>query len=387
MNNYYLKDVLEIKNGRDHKGLEDGEIPVFGSGGLMRYVNQSIYDDESILLPRKGTLSNIQYFNKPFWTVDTLYYTVVDKSKASPYYLYHYLKRLDLSNLNSGTGVPSMTFGAYYGIKLQLPDLPTQQKIASVLSALEDKIELNNKINAELVAMAKTLYDYWFVQFDFPDANGKPYKSSGGKMIWNETLKREIPERWEVKNLFEVCNVQYGFPFSTEFFNEKNIGVPVIRIRDILNNSISNFSTQEEIDQKYLINKGDILVGMDGNFHINYWSKENCYLNQRIVMIKEKEIPNMCIRYQIEPFIQLREKSVSRTTVGHLSDKDLKAINIIVPSKEVWGKMEILFDANLKKIIKNQNQNQELAELRDWLLPLLMNNQIKIKNKIYEYTK
>jgi type I restriction enzyme S subunit len=155
MNNYFLGDLLKIKNGRDHKHLEDGKIPVFGSGGLMRYVNQSLYDDESILLPRKGSLSNIQYTKKPFWTVDTLYYTEIDKKKVEPYYLYHYLKRLDLSNLNSGTGVPSMTFGAYYDIKIKLPDLPTQQKIASVLSALDDKIELNNRINAELEAMAK----------------------------------------------------------------------------------------------------------------------------------------------------------------------------------------------------------------------------------------
>ena len=96
MNNYFLGDLLKIKNGRDHKHLEDGKIPVFGSGGLMRYVNQSLYDDESILLPRKGSLSNIQYTKKPFWTVDTLYYTEIDKKKVEPYYLYHYLKRLDL---------------------------------------------------------------------------------------------------------------------------------------------------------------------------------------------------------------------------------------------------------------------------------------------------
>src|SRR5690554_7963519 len=110
MNSYYLSEVLEIKNGSDHKHLKDGDIPVFGSGGLMRMVDTSIYENESILLPRKGTLSNIQYTNKPFWTVDTLYYTIVNKKLADPYYLYNYLKSLDLSNLNSGTGVPSMTF-------------------------------------------------------------------------------------------------------------------------------------------------------------------------------------------------------------------------------------------------------------------------------------
>lgn len=255
-----------------------------------------------------------------------------------------------------------------------------QQKIAAVLSVLDDKIELNNKINQELEQMAKTLYDYWFVQFDFPNENGKPYRSNNGGMIYNHVLKREIPEGWEVNKLFDVANVQYGFPFSTDYFNEENIGKPIVRIRDILNNSISNYSSQDDINQKYLIERGDILVGMDGNFHINYWSKDNCFLNQRVVMIKETILPNIFIRYQIEPYIQLREKSVSRTTVGHLSDKDLKAINIIIPSERILNIVKPLFKSYLNKILLNQRQNQELAQLRDWLLPMLMNGQIKIKN-------
>lgn len=175
---------------------------------------------------------------------------------------------------------------------------------------MKNKNSHSRTINDNLEYMAKTLYDYWFVQFEFPNENGKPYKSSGGKMIWNDVLKREIPESWNTSNLFEVCNVQYGFPFSTDYFNEDCIGIPVIRIRDILNNLISNYSNQQNIYCKYLIEKGNILIGMDGNFHINYWSKSNCYLNQRVVMIKEVSLPNIYTRYQVEPYIQLREKSV-----------------------------------------------------------------------------
>ena len=125
MKEYFLEELLQIKNGRDHKHLPEGNIPVYGSGGFMRFVNQAIYSDESILLPRKGTLSNIQFTNKPFWTVDTIYYTIINKEKANPLYLYHYLKQLDLSYLNSGTAVPSMTFGVYYSIKVKI-DRSTQ---------------------------------------------------------------------------------------------------------------------------------------------------------------------------------------------------------------------------------------------------------------------
>lgn len=131
MKEYKLSQLLEIKNGKDHKELPDGEYPVFGSGGVMRFVNEYLYDKPSILLPRKGSLDNIQYCDVPFWTVDTLYYTVVNEELANPYFLYRYLKLLDLSRLDSGTGVPSMTFDSYYGIKVMLPKIEEQKRIAS----------------------------------------------------------------------------------------------------------------------------------------------------------------------------------------------------------------------------------------------------------------
>jgi len=115
---YTLKELLKIRNGRDHKQLSDGPFPVYGSGGIMRYASSTLYNRPSILLPRKGTLDNIQYANKPFWTVDTLYYTEIEESKVNPYFLFYYLKQLDISRLWTGTGVPSMTNDAYY---LELP--------------------------------------------------------------------------------------------------------------------------------------------------------------------------------------------------------------------------------------------------------------------------
>ena len=259
-----------------------------------------------------------------------------------------------------------------------LPDFDTQKKIGDFLYSLEKKKQTNNQINQELEAMAKTLYDYWFVQFDFPDQNGKPYKSSGGKMVYHPELKREIPEGWGVEKLFDIADVQYGYPFSTDYFNCTGEGVPVIRIRDILGNDITNYST-EEVEDKYKINVGDVLIGMDGNFHMNYWIKENCYLNQRVVKVNSDKLPNMVLKYQIEPFIKLREKSVSRTTVGHLSDKDLKAINVILPKDKYLSSIFEKFESILENIIINQQQNQELTQLRDWLLPMLMNGQVKVE--------
>ena len=265
MNEFYLNELLEIKNGRDHKHLGDGPIPVLGSGGLMRYADKAMYDKASILLPRKGTLSNIQYIDRPFWTVDTLYYTVINQSKANPYFLFHYLKKMDLSKLNSGTGVPSMTFGAYYGIKVSLPSLETQHKIAAVLSALDDKIELNNQINTELEAMAKTLYDYWFVQFDFPDENGKPYQSSGGKMVFNDILKREIPVGWEVKSFDGLIDFTRGVSYTSATMNE-SVGIPMINLKSFNLNGTYRIDGLKyftgKLNENRIISKSDLLIAI-----------------------------------------------------------------------------------------------------------------------------
>ena len=375
---FKLCELLKIYNGTKYDHLNKGDIPLYGSGGLMSHVDEALYSGEAILLPRKGTLSNIMYVNESFWTVDTMYYAVVNDKLADAFYLYSYLSQLDLSNLDSGSTLPSMTKSAYESIVVKLPDLKIQKAVATILFNIRKKLETNNKINQELEAMAKTLYDYWFVQFDFPDQNGKPYKSSGGKMVYNPELKREIPEGWGVSNLFDAAEVQYGYPFSTDYFNSTGEGVPVIRIRDILGNDITNYST-EEVEDKYRINVGDVLIGMDGNFHMNYWIKENCYLNQRVVKVNSDKLPNMVLKYQIEPFIKLREKSVSRTTVGHLSDKDLKAINVILPKDKCLASIFDKFESILENIIINQQQYQELTQLRDWLLPMLMNGQVKVE--------
>lgn len=150
MTEYYLRNLLKIKNGKDHKNVSDGNIPIYGSGGIMRYGDKYLYNKESILLPRKGSLTNIQFSNVPFWTVDTLYYTEINVELADPYYLYSYLRILNLERLNTGTGVPSMTFDSYYDIKVQLPSLGVQKKLSATLFNIDSKIELNNRINDNL---------------------------------------------------------------------------------------------------------------------------------------------------------------------------------------------------------------------------------------------
>ena len=262
-------------------------------------------------------------------------------------------------------------------IPVLLPSIEEQHTIGKVLADIDRKIELNKQINDNLEAMAKQLYDYWFVQFDFPNEEGKPYKSSGGAMVWNEKLKREIPEEWNVANVFDELSVQYGFPFSTELFTEEPTSIPVVRIRDILENSVSAYS-KEEVDGKYKLQKQDLLVGMDGNFHMNYWNDNVSYLNQRSVSLRAKSKSTVSImqaKYDIAPYIKAKEFRAKGSTVGHLSDKDLKELFVLVsPNADFRNK----FDSILAEIIENRCEMIELTKQRDELLPLLMNGQASV---------
>lgn len=152
-----LDDLVDIKYGKDHKHLDDGTMPLYGSGGIMRFVNDFLYDKESILIPRKGTLGNLFFIQKPFWTVDTIFYTEIDTTKVIPIYLYYLLKRFDLANLNVGSAVPSLTKQALNALKLEIPNIIVQKKVSDILASLHNKILGNIEENQTLKKQRDTL--------------------------------------------------------------------------------------------------------------------------------------------------------------------------------------------------------------------------------------
>ena len=309
----------------------------------------------------------------------------LDPQKIDDNYFYYLFKALIVNMIVGKKGdstIPNFPpLGVIKDLQFELPEMDYQIKVGSFLKSLDKKIEINNRINAELEAMAKTLYDYWFVQFDFPDANGNPYKTSGGKMVYDPTLECEIPEGWSAIRLFDAMDAQYGFPFDTSKFIDNPSGYAIARIRDVLENTISCYTT-EEVDQKYLLKPNDLLIAMDGNFHINFWSKSDVYLNQRTVRLRDKSNSLISVfqcYFELSPYIKAREKNVSRTTVGHLSDKDLKRLYLLSPDPSKSFNPKTLFDSLLNKMMLNRVENKTLSSLRDWLLPMLMNGQVTVK--------
>lgn len=381
LNRYKLGECLELQRGYDltSSQMQGGEVAVVGSNGIIGYHNSERGNSPCITVGRSGSVGKVHYYEQPTWAHNTALF-VKDFKGNNPKYLYYLLKNLHLDNtFEKGSSViPSLDRNLVHSLVVPFhKDINDQRKVVAVLSAIDRKIELNRQINDNLEAMAKQLYDYWFVQFDFPNEEGKPYKSSGGTMVWNDKLKREIPEEWNVANVFDELSVQYGFPFSTELFTEEPTNIPIVRIRDILENSVSAYS-EEEVDEKYKLQKQDLVIGMDGNFHMNYWNDNVSYLNQRSVRLRAKSkstVSIMQVKYDIEPYIKAKELRAKGSTVGHLSDKDLKELFVLVsPNADFRNK----FDSILAEIIENRCEMIALTKQRDELLPLLMNGQASV---------
>lgn len=403
----YIESIIDNRGKNPSYYSEDGKYLVLdnflingerhpSSNDVKRRIDEHIYETFIRKYANKNDLAITLVGNgcgkcclipSDTWVIIQNTIGLKPKKNLDTRYLYYYLtlNRQRVVKLDGGSSQPNVRVDNFLSLDVNFPELSTQVRIADVLSVIDDKIEINNRINTELEAIAKLIYDYWFVQFDFPDDNGKPYKSSGGKMVYNEVLKRDVPLGWRAVKLIKEVDVQYGYPFSTKMFNETGMGNPIVRIRNIMENSVDMYST-ESVDDKYLLKKGDLLIGMDGNFHLNFWDKDDCYLNQRCVRVrknKDSRVSHLQVKFEIEPHIKAREKNVSRTTVGHLSAKDIDALNVLVPSSENVLSLRECFDNILRKIITNRNENQTLSKLRDWLLPMLMNGQVTIKEGLY----
>ena len=211
-------DILILQRGFDitKKEQTDGIYPVVSSSGVTSYHNKFMAIGPGVVIGRKGTLGSAFYIETDYWPHDTTLW-VKDFKGSDPKFIYYFLKTLRLERLDSGSSNPTLNRNFVHELDANKPEPNAQKKIAAVLSALDAKIDCNNRINADLAAMAKTLYDYWFVQFDFPDASGKPYKSSGGKMVYNATLKREIPAGWSDAVVADILDKS---PASTKILNK-----------------------------------------------------------------------------------------------------------------------------------------------------------------------
>ncbi len=361
-----------------------------------------VYPNGNLIAFEKGDIlvGNIRPYLKKIWFADRKGGCSPDvlvfrtKQEFDSKFIYYSLFRDDFFNHmmkgSKGTKMPRGDKNQILDFLIPSFDLSNQQKIAAVLSALDSKIELNNLINAELEAMAKTLYDYWFVQFDFPDAHGKPYKTSGGKMLWNDELKREIPDGWEVGNLSSFGEIIGGSTPPkevSEYFSTN--GTAWITPKDLSLNGGNKFITKGELDVSdkglkvaslNVMPKGTILLSSRAPVGYMAISRERVTTNQGFKSFVTKDVyPTEFVYYTIKNLIPAIKNNATGSTFKEVSSSTLKTIKVCLPNKDVIKNYTIL----VKDIFKRQDilevENQKLAELRDWLLPMLMNGQVTVE--------
>ncbi|SFH48937.1 restriction endonuclease subunit S [Pedobacter insulae] len=385
------------------KGKMSRKIPMDKLGVFQRKINGSEYSEYSAgpkfrngdtlvakITPclENGKTAFVDILDENEIAFGSSEFIVLRENEHSDKKFIYYLARSPLfrekaiSCMEGTSGRKRVNEGALKRQEILVPVIPTQQKIASVLSALDDKIELNNKINAELEAMAKMLYNYWFVQFDFPSAEGKPYKSSGGEMVYDEVLKREIPKGWEMKSLLDIANFINGLacqkyrPLDEDF-------LPVIKIRE-MNDGISanTEKVKRDIHAKYIINDGDVLFSWSASLDVKIWSGGIGGLNQHIFKVTSSKYPKSYYYFELLNYLQHFKMmaELRKTTMGHITQEHLRDSKITVPGLEVINKLDDILNPIFEKILINKKQNQELASLRDWLLPMLMNGQVTVKD-------
>jgi type I restriction enzyme, S subunit len=399
-----IGDLIEFQRGYDLPKSEflKGNVPVISSNGILGYHNEFKVKGPGITIGRSGTVGLPHYINQDFFPHNTSLF-IKDFKKNNPKYIFYLIKSLGLNDFKSGSGVPTMNRNHLHPIKVRAYlDIEEQQKIAKVLSDLDAKIELNNRINTELEDMAKTLYDYWFVQFDFPDANGRPYKTSGGKMVWNEELKRDIPEGWEVQPLNKVIETILDHRGKTpkklgsDWTDDEN-GIIALSAKIVKGGKLNNLNqankVSKELYDKWMsvkLKDGDILMTSEapaGEFYFIQGKTDYC-MSQRLFGIRanQTKILSSYLYYELSKgngYSQIMG-SLSGSTVFGIRQDVLRKILVVRPNFDIQKKFDNIVLPQLKQIKQLDEQNQELASLRDWLLPMLMNGQVSVGDVEYE---
>ena len=407
-----LGDVLEIKYGKDHKKLNDGDIPCFGSGGIMRYVENSIYERESILIPRKGSLNNIYYVDQPFWTVDTLFWTKINPETVFTKFLFYQLKLTDFVSLNVGSAVPSLTVPVLNDLTIKLPPLPEQKAIAHILGSLDDKIELNRQMNETLEAMAQALFKSWFVDFDpvidnalaagnaIPDefseraeqrkAIEKKDNSDIQNLFPDEFEFTEemgwIPKGWgisEVKDFGQVVCGKTPSKKKAEYYGNDISFIKIPDMHDVAwaTTTTDNLSFEGSNSQKNkLIPKGSICVSCIATVGKVLITSREAHTNQQINSVIPAE--KNTLYYLYSSFLAM-EKNLQDLASGgavtlNLNTSNFSKIKIILPPSLVLDAYDSAVNSLYVKNLKLLIQNQELAKIRDTLLPKLMSGELRI---------
>lgn len=331
---YKLGEVAKIRYGKDHKKLDDGNIPVYGSGGIMRYVDTALYDKKSVLIPRKGSLGNLFFANKPFWTVDTLFYTEIDENILMPEFLFYKLKMFNLASMNVGSAVPSLTTAILNALELDIPSFEVQSQIVNILKAFDERISLNKQINHHLEEI--------------------------GTAIWQEKFRNKVPNG----TLGDIASISNGkrppVKAAEPTYEEK---IPILGA-----SSVMGYTNQTLYHQKILV------TGRVGTHGIIQRYQDSCWPSDNTLVLQSNYYEFV---YQILKNIDFTAMNRG-STQPLITQTDLKKNKIYIPAANELANFEIIVGTHMKQYERNNIENDILFNLRNTLLPKLLSGELSI---------
>lgn len=374
---YTLAELATIKYGKNQKKVQSptGIIPIYGTGGLMGYASKALYDKPSVLIGRKGTIGKVKYAERPFWTVDTLFYTIVNTDIVLPRYLYYVMSLLDLNAYNEGTTIPSLRTETLNRLQFAIPPLDDQAKILSVVLPLEYKIAVNDEINKNLEQQAKAVFKSWFVDFE-------PF---GGVQ----------PSEMQFIPLQELCKVvTKGTTPTTLGKSFTSSGINFIKAESILDNHSIDSSKFAFVDEetnallkRSVIKANDIIftiAGTLGRFAMVDNSVLPANTNQAVAIIRPDEA-KITPAYLYSFFIgnwhnEYYSKRIQQAVQANLSLTTIKSLPIAVLNNTTMSNYDKLVSPLFALMKNNEEENRRLSKLRDVLLPKLMSGEIDVSN-------
>lgn len=357
---YKLGEVAKIRYGKDHKKLDDGNIPVYGSGGIMRYVDTVLYDKKSVLIPRKGSLGNLFFANKPFWTVDTLFYTEIDENILMPEFLFYKLKMFNLASMNVGSAVPSLTTAILNALELDIPSFEVQSQIVNILNAFDERISLNKQINHHLAELIDA-------QFAHLLEDNELYKSTFseiGEIVGGGTPSKKVDDYWNG---------------DIPWLSPKDLSLNPAMFTGRGQNSITELGYKKSSAK--LMPRNSILFSSRAPIGYITIAENDISTNQGFKSIIPKpEYPYTFVYELLKQETPSLESSASGSTFKEVSGTHLKNHEIRIPSHSAIIKFHESVKPLFKTINLNEKEIQKLIEVRDLLLPTLMSGEISVSD-------
>ena len=357
---FRIGDIVTLEYGKTLVDYRSGigKYDVFGTNGKIGLTDIFLSEEPSVIIGRKGAYREVHFAKQPFFVIDTAFYTKNKITAINTFFLYYWFKNIDINEMDSGSAIPSTSRDEVYELNIKLPPIREQKSIASVLSSLDDKIDLLHRQNKTLEAMAETLFRKWFVE--------------------------EAKEEWEERPLSKIADFLNGLACQ-KFPPKDNINkLSVLKIKELRNGIDANSDwTSTEIPTEYIVENGNVIFSWSASLMVKIWDGERCILNQHLFKVSSKEFPkwfyyHWC-KIHLDEFISISQGHA--TTMGHIKRGDLDKAMVLVPSKGEIARLSGLMDPIFEKALTNSNQINTLTSFRDTLLPKLMSGEVKISDQ------